>query len=62
MAVREIAAKQITEKVRNLYIESKTILGEDMIEAYTRGVEMEASAMGKDIFGQLLDNAKIAKM
>ena len=61
MAVRDITAKQITEKVRNLCIESNTILGEDMIEAYRRGMEMEASAVGKDIFRQLLDNAKIAK-
>jgi fumarate hydratase subunit alpha len=61
MAMREIAAEQITEKVRNLCIESNTILGEDMIEAYKRGVEIEASAVGKDIFRQLLENAKIAK-
>lgn len=61
MAMREIAVEQITEKVRNLCIESNTILGDDMIEAYKRGLEMEASAVGKDIFRQLLENAKIAK-
>jgi fumarate hydratase subunit alpha len=61
MAMREIAVEQIIEKVRNLCIESNTILGEDMIEAYKRGMEMEASTVGKDIFRQLLENARIAK-
>lgn len=61
MAIREIAVGQITETVRNLCVQSNTILGEDMIEAYNRGMEMESSALGKDIFRQLLENAKIAR-
>ena len=61
MGMREITSKEITKTVRKLCIESNTILGDDMIESYKRGVEKEASPVGKDIFRQLLENANIAK-
>jgi fumarate hydratase subunit alpha len=44
-----------------LCIEANTILGDDVIEALTKGLEKEKSKTGKDIFRQLLQNAKIAK-
>ena len=61
MAVKEIAAEEITKTVKRLCIEANTILGDDVIEALTKGYEIEESPMGKDIFRQLLENAKIAK-
>jgi fumarate hydratase subunit alpha len=61
MSMREITTEEITKTVRKLCIESNTILGDDMIESYKRGVEKEASPEGKDIFRQLLENANIAK-
>jgi fumarate hydratase subunit alpha len=61
MAMREIAVERVTEQVRNLCIESNTVLGDDMIKAYERGMAAESSEVGRDIFRQLLENAKIAR-
>ena len=61
MGVREIRAEEITKTVRRLCIEANTVLGDDVIEAFKRGYDMEESSVGKDIFCQLLENAKIAK-
>ena len=61
MNLREITAEVITKTVRKLCIEANTILGDDMIEAYKQGIEKETSPVGKDVFRQLLENAKIAK-
>ena len=61
MDVREIAAEEITSTIRRLCIEANTILGDEVVEALKKGLEQEESKTGKDIFRQLLDNAKIAK-
>lgn len=42
-------------------MEANRRLGEDVIEAYKRGYQKEESPVGKDIFLQLLENAKIAE-
>jgi len=59
--VREISAQEITKTVRRLCIEANTVLGEDMMEVLRNGYETEESPIGKDIFLQILENAKIAK-
>jgi fumarate hydratase subunit alpha len=61
MAFKEIEAEQITKTVRRLCIEANTVLDDDTIAAYEKGLETEASPVGKDIFRQLLENATIAK-
>jgi fumarate hydratase subunit alpha len=61
MGLREIKTTQITSTVRRLCIEANTILGEDVVTALKNGLEKEQSLIGKDIFRQLLKNAKIAK-
>ena len=61
MGVREIQAEEITRTIRRLCIEANTILGDDVVEALKKGLEKEESTVGKDIFRQLLENAKIAK-
>jgi len=61
MGVREIQADDITRTIRRLCIEANTILGDDVVAALTKGLEKEKSKTGKDIFRQLLQNAKIAK-
>ncbi len=61
MGVREIQAEEITRTIRQLCIEANTILGDDVVEALKKGLEKEESKTGKDIFRQLLENAKIAK-
>ena len=61
MGLREIKSTQIVSIVRRLCIEANTILGDDVIWALKSCLEKEQSPTGKDIFRQLLKNAKIAK-
>jgi fumarate hydratase subunit alpha len=61
MDVREIPAERITAVVKRLCMEANTLLEEDVIAAYERGLEKEESPVGKDAFRQLLENAQIAK-
>ncbi len=42
-------------------MEANTILEDDVIAAYEKGLENEESPVGKDGFRQLLENAKIAR-
>ncbi|MFH1953186.1 MAG: fumarate hydratase [Pseudomonadota bacterium] len=60
MEIREISAQEITRRVRDLCIEANIVLADDLIEAYKKGYEREESPLGKDIFTQLLENARIA--
>jgi fumarate hydratase subunit alpha len=59
--MREINVQLITEKVRDLCIKANTVLEEDVLLAYERGLEREESPIGKDHFRQLLENAKVAR-
>lgn len=61
MVVREISAEKITGTIRSLCIEANTVLENDMIEAYKGGLKKEESSTGRDIFRQLLENARIAR-
>lgn len=61
MGVREIQSEEITRTIKRLCIESCTILGNDVIEAYENSLKNERSPAGRAIFHQLLENAKIAK-
>jgi len=61
MKIREIDAVDITETVRRLCMEANTVIGDDMLSAFKKGMEMEKSPVGKGIFQQLLQNADIAK-
>jgi fumarate hydratase subunit alpha len=58
--VREIPTEEITSTIRRLCIEANTILGDDVIEAFSKGLKREESPVGKDIFRQLMENARIA--
>jgi len=59
--MREITTEEIIDTVRRLCMVANTHLGADVIEAYKKGYEKEESPVGKDIFRQLLENAKIAE-
>jgi fumarate hydratase subunit alpha len=59
--MREIKASQITEAVKKLCIEANLYLGEDVLKAFDRGEQMEESPVGKEIFQQLKENARIAR-
>jgi fumarate hydratase subunit alpha len=59
--MREIKAKQITEVVKKLCIDSNLYIGEDVLAAFDRGEKAEESPVGKEIFQQLKENARIAR-
>jgi fumarate hydratase subunit alpha len=58
--MREVAASQVTEAVKDLAMRAAYDLGSDVIEAFEKGLEVEESPTGKDILNQLIENAKIA--
>jgi fumarate hydratase subunit alpha len=59
--MREISVKAITETVKKLCIDANFYLGEDVLKAFDRGEQTEESAVGKEIFQQLKENARIAR-
>lgn len=59
--MREIPASQITEVVKKLCIEANLYLGEDVLEAFERLEKLEESPVGKEVFQQLKENARLAR-
>lgn len=58
--MREIDPEVITTSVARLVKEANYFLGEDMVRALKRASEEEESPVGKEIFNQIIKNAKIA--
>ena len=59
--MREINVQLITEKVRDLCMMANTDLGEDVLQAIDRAVEIEESPLGIEILKELKENARIAR-
>ncbi|MBF0527961.1 MAG: fumarate hydratase [Deltaproteobacteria bacterium] len=59
--MREITATQITETVKKLFLTAAVDLGCDVLTAFEKGQAEEESPVGREIFGRLLENARIAK-
>ena len=59
--MRQIDAKEITRVVKEAAIAANYDLGEDLLAALKRGEAEEESPSGREIFRQLLDNARIAR-
>jgi fumarate hydratase subunit alpha len=57
---RQVHVKDIIESVKNAAIAANYELGEDMLAAFQRGEQEEESPTGREIFRQLLENARIA--
>jgi fumarate hydratase subunit alpha len=58
--VKELKASLITETVARLCVEANRFLGEDVVGALEAGLNKEVSPSGRDILGQLLENARLA--
>ena len=58
--MREIAVAQVTEAVKQAAIAANYELGADLLAALERGAQEEESPGGREIFRQLLDNARLA--
>jgi fumarate hydratase subunit alpha len=59
--LREISADTISETVARLLFEANTLLGVDVVAAFEHGVVCESSPAGRDVLGQLLENAELAR-
>ena len=59
--MRKIEAKEIEAKVKELCMSANYNLGEDVINAFKKGLELEESPVGKEILKALLENAEIAR-
>lgn len=58
--MREIEVSKITRAVKDAAIAANYEAGEDLLAALRRGEQEEESPSGKEIFRQLLENARIA--
>ena len=62
MATRtRISASEITEKVSQLCMDANFNLNEDILDALRDSYEAEVSPVAKEVFAELLENAKIAR-
>ena len=59
--MREINAKQITEVVKKLCIDANLYMGDDVLAALRPGRKDGRVPVGKEIFQQLKENARIAR-
>lgn len=58
--MRTIHYKDIVHKVAVICQEANYDLGEDVVNAFKAAMKNEASEIGKDVLGQLIENANIA--
>lgn len=59
--MRTVQAQAITDAVAKLCIDANYYLSEDIFDALKMGKEKEESSLGREILGQLVENACIAK-
>ncbi|NLX90502.1 MAG: fumarate hydratase [Firmicutes bacterium] len=59
--MREIHVQKITAAVAELCRKANYFLGEDVVGALQKGLQEEVSPAGRDVFRQLLENARIAR-
>ncbi len=59
--MRHIHVKEVTAAIREICMEVNYVAGDDILKSINTGLENETSEIGKNILGQILDNATIAK-
>lgn len=59
--MREINVSLITDAVADACVSANCNLPEDVLAALERGLQTEESPIGRDIFDQLIENARIAR-
>jgi fumarate hydratase subunit alpha len=59
--IRELDVKEITRTINKMSIEANEELGEDVLFCFQQALQKEVSPVGKEILGQLIENARIAK-
>jgi fumarate hydratase subunit alpha len=59
--MREVNVRLLSDAVAEMCKEANYFLGDDLIGALEESLQEEVSPVGKEIFGQLLENARIAR-
>ncbi len=59
--MREVSTKRIIAEVRDSVIRANYELGEEVVQAFKDALGYEESPVARDILGQLMENATIAK-
>jgi fumarate hydratase subunit alpha len=59
--MREIQAKDITQAIAQLCQQANFELGEDVLLALRKAQQDEESPLGKEVLGELIENARIAR-
>lgn len=59
--IRELDVKEITRAIQKMSVEANEELGEDVLFCFQQALQKEVSPVGKEILGQLIENARIAK-
>ncbi len=59
--MREIEASDIAETVARLCREANFVLGEDVLSALRQAQQSEESELGREVLGQIIENARIAR-
>jgi fumarate hydratase subunit alpha len=58
--MREINVSKIKQIVKRLSMEANYFLGNDVVDAFKKGLDIEESPVGKNVLNILLENAKIS--
>jgi fumarate hydratase subunit alpha len=58
--MREVVVDEITQEVKDLFIDANCNLGEGVVTALQQALEKEESAIGKEVLTELVENARIA--
>ena len=59
--MREISSESITNAIAGLSVKANCILPDDVYGWFKNSLQTEPSPVGKDVLGQLLKNADIAR-
>jgi fumarate hydratase subunit alpha len=59
--MRQIATQTIIHAVKDAAVQTNFELGQDVVQAFKKGLAKEESPVGKEILGQLIENAEIAR-
>ena len=59
--MREIEVKKVEELVKELCIKANLYLPEDMQQCICANAEKEKSPVGKNVFGDIIDNINVAR-
>jgi fumarate hydratase subunit alpha len=59
--MRQITVKDITEAVKKMCIEANCLIGEEILAALKRALQVEESPTGKEVLQQILENNRLAR-